>query len=137
MDRRGYRGSRPGGFFRPGSPPGAPDPSGRVYDDEGSAARFFYCPKPCPADRGDAPPYEMPLFGEAEPEVRNEHPTVKPTSLMHWLLTMLATPDGGVVLDPFMGSGTTLRAARDLGLRAVGIDIEEKWCELAAARLKQ
>ena len=62
------------------------------------------------------------------------HPTQKPLRLMRRLI---ATFQGGVVLDPFMGSGTTLRAAKDLGRRAIGIEIEEKYCEIAARRLAQ
>jgi site-specific DNA-methyltransferase (adenine-specific) len=52
---------------------------------------------------------------------------------------VLATyaPAGGTVLDPFMGSGPVLRAAKDLGMRAIGIDIEVRWCRYAAARLAQ
>ncbi len=63
-----------------------------------------------------------------------EHPTQKPIALMTWCLSFL--PDD-VVLDPFMGSGTTLRAAKDNGRRAIGIELEEKYCEIAAKRLAQ
>jgi len=63
-----------------------------------------------------------------------EHPTTKPIALMRWCLQFL--PDG-LVLDPFMGSGTTLRAAKDLGRSAIGIEIEERYCEIAAKRLAQ
>jgi DNA modification methylase len=62
------------------------------------------------------------------------HPTQKPSGLVRDLLS--AVP-GDLILDPFMGSGTTLRAAKDLGRRAVGIDIEERYCEIAAKRLAQ
>jgi len=63
-----------------------------------------------------------------------EHPTVKPDSVIRRLIE--AVPDG-VILDPFMGSGTTMRAAADLGRRAIGIEIEERYCEIAARRLEQ
>ncbi len=64
------------------------------------------------------------------------HPTQKPIALMRWVLTLRWTP-AGTVLDPFLGSGTTLRAAKDLGRKAIGIEIEEKYCEIAAKRLAQ
>lgn len=64
------------------------------------------------------------------------HPTVKPVDLLARLICW-STNVGEVVLDPFMGSGTTLRAAKDLGRRAIGIEIEEKYCEIAAKRLSQ
>ena len=63
-----------------------------------------------------------------------EHPSPKPYDAMAWILSRL--PEG-CVIDPFMGSGTTLRAAKDLGRRAIGIEIEEKYCEIAAKRLSQ
>lgn len=65
-----------------------------------------------------------------------DHPCPKPLSWLTWVVT-LATEPGDLILDPFMGSGTTLRAARDLGRRAIGIDVEERYCEIAARRLDQ
>ncbi|WP_280246003.1 DNA-methyltransferase [Nocardia abscessus] len=64
------------------------------------------------------------------------HPTEKPEPLLRTLLSVVAPP-GGVVLDPFAGSGSTLTAARSLGMRAVGIEIDERYCEAIARRLDQ
>jgi DNA modification methylase len=64
-----------------------------------------------------------------------EHPTQKPLRLVKTLLEMF--PNEETVLDPFMGSGTTLRAAKDLGRKAIGIEIEERYCEIAVKRLAQ
>jgi site-specific DNA-methyltransferase (adenine-specific) len=63
------------------------------------------------------------------------HPTQKPIELMRWCLNFY--PNANCILDPFMGSGTTLRAAKDLGRRAIGIELEEKYCEIAVRRLAQ
>ena len=86
------------------------------------------------------------LFGEyadksrfiVHPVVKNgfNHPTVKPLFVIRKLLT-LGTEEGDLVLDPFLGSGTTLRACKDLGRRGIGCEIEEKYCEIAARRLEQ
>jgi len=62
------------------------------------------------------------------------HPNEKPKSL---LIRLLQKSPVGTVIDPFMGSGTTLRAAKDLGRKAIGIELEEKYCEIAANRLRQ
>jgi DNA modification methylase len=63
------------------------------------------------------------------------HPTQKPLGIMRWSIERAGGE--GTILDPFMGSGTTLRAAKDLGRKAVGIEIEERYCEIAAKRLGQ
>ena len=87
--------------------------------DSGSAARFFYCAKASKKDRGDG----------------NNHPTVKPTELMKWLVK-LVTPEGGVVLDPFAGSGTTLVACKMLGRDCIGIEREPEYVEIIKRRLE-
>jgi DNA modification methylase len=63
------------------------------------------------------------------------HPTQKPISVMRWCITQADNPQ--TILDPFMGSGTTLRAALDLNRKCIGIEIEEKYCEIAAKRCSQ
>jgi site-specific DNA-methyltransferase (adenine-specific) len=72
--------------------------------------------------------------GKADPDCG--HPCPKPQEWMNWLVG-LASKSGETVVDPFMGSGTTLRAAKDFGNKAIGIEIEEKYCEIAAKRLSQ
>jgi site-specific DNA-methyltransferase (adenine-specific) len=73
------------------------------------------------------------VFKEPRPP-EDTHPTQKPLGMVARALACF--PDG-VVLDPFMGSGTTLRAAKDLGRKAIGIEIEERYCEIAAKRMAQ
>lgn len=86
--------------------------------DSGSAARFFYCAKASKKDRGEG----------------NDHPTVKPNALMRWLVRLVC-PQGGTVLDPFMGSGSTGVACIQEGMRFVGIDMDEHYCEIAEKRI--
>ena len=84
----------------------------------GSAARFFYCAKANKKDR----------------EEGNLHPTVKPTELMKYLIK-LVTPKDGIVLDPFMGSGSTGKAAKILGYSFIGIEREEEYFKIAEKRI--
>jgi site-specific DNA-methyltransferase (adenine-specific) len=64
------------------------------------------------------------------------HPTQKPLPVMRWCVGLLPAT-AGTILDPYAGSGTTLRAAKDLGRKAIGIEIEERYCEIAAQRCAQ
>jgi site-specific DNA-methyltransferase (adenine-specific) len=119
--------------------------------DVKSAARFFYCAKSSRADRNegcDALPdraggMNSNTSGQHitrrdgwQPEpVKNNHPTVKPTDLMAYLCR-LVTPPGGLVLDPFMGSGSTGKAAMREGFRFIGIDMTPEYIDIARARIK-
>lgn len=88
------------------------------YGGTGSAARFFYCGKATKKDR----------------EEGNGHPTVKPTAVMRWLCRLI-TPPGGVVLDPFTGSGSTGKAAVREGFDFIGIEREAEYVAIARARV--
>ncbi len=94
------------------------DGSEEATDLLGASARFFYCAKASKADRGE-----------------NHHPTVKPTDLMRYLCR-LVTPPSGIVLDPFMGSGSTGKAAMLEGFAFVGIEREAEYIEIAKARIQ-
>ena len=114
--------------------------------DGGSAARFFYCAKADRADRNEGlgaggPPAvgtaaTMRDREDADWKTRNgnHHPTVKPTDLMRYLCR-LVTPPGGVVLDPFMGSGSTLKAAELEGFAAIGIELSAEYIAIAQRRI--
>jgi site-specific DNA-methyltransferase (adenine-specific) len=95
-----------------------PDGINPGYGDKGSAARFFYCAKASKADRDDG----------------NNHPTVKPTTLMRYLCR-LVTPTNGTILDPFMGSGSTGKAAILEGFNFIGIEREAEYIKIAEARI--
>lgn len=112
------------------------------YTDSGSTARFFYCPKASPKDRHEGLDAPGPQFehGATLRQVENtatkgnNHPTVKPTELMAYLCR-LVTPAGGVVLDPFMGSGSTGKAAMREGFRFIGIEREGEYINIARSRI--
>jgi site-specific DNA-methyltransferase (adenine-specific) len=136
------------------------------YNDDGSAARFFYCAKTSKKDRNEGlEEFEAKSVGgkgngirrvcskcgasslEAHtclceekdwvnpPTKKNNHPTVKPTDLMRYLVRMV-TPKNGTVLDPFMGSGSTGKAAVLEGVGFVGIELDPDYIDIARARIE-
>ena len=121
-------------------------------------ARYFYCPKTSAEERnrgldhlptkktssmaGRRDSHDMEGYsidndvtGRFVTERKNIHPTVKPQELMKYLCRFV-TPKGGVVLDPFMGSGSTGMAAKDEGFDFIGIEKEQEYFEIAEARIK-
>ncbi len=92
------------------------------YSDSGGASRFFYVAKSSKKDRS------------SNGIVNNIHPTCKPTKLMEYLIKLVCPP-GGIVLDPFMGSGTTGVAAKSLGVEFIGIELSEEYLEIANRRI--
>lgn len=121
------------------------DGSGDVLDGMGEASRFFYCPKTSKADRDhgcDAMEARVTRCME-NPDTRdrptpmksNFHPTVKPTELMRYLCR-LVTPKGGLVLDPFTGSGSTGRGAILEGFRFIGCEMDADYVKIAEARIQ-
>jgi DNA modification methylase len=87
--------------------------------DSGGASRFFYCPKSSKSERGEG----------------NNHPTIKPIKLMEYLVRLI-TPSGGVVLDPFSGSGTTLLACQGLGYHYIGFEKDPSYFAIATKRIE-
>ena len=104
-------------------------PSSQHVKDYGGASRFF----PVFKYQAKAPKKERPVV-EREDGTKIQHPTVKPLSLMSWIVT-LTTPEGGTVLDPFAGTGTTLQAARDKGFAAIGVEQDADYIALIEQRL--
>jgi DNA modification methylase len=94
---------------------------GRTQTDSGGPSRYFYTSKASRAER------------TLDGRIDNAHPTVKPQDLMAWLVR-LVTREDQIVLDPFAGSGTTCRAAKDLGRQFVGIEQQAKWADVARVR---
>jgi site-specific DNA-methyltransferase (adenine-specific) len=123
------------------------------HNDTGGASRFFYVAKASKRDRNEgleelearrasAMGYERGLgdagegmFKDRNPQKQNFHPTVKPTALMRYLIK-LVTPEGGVVLDPFTGSGSTGKAALLDGFQFVGVELTEEYLPIIEGRLR-
>ena len=125
-----------------------------TYGDSGGASRFFYCPKTSKTDRneglddfekksrsdankmmGKSGNFKTGSGNDRTTEFKNNHPTVKPTDLMLYLIR-LVTPKGGTTLDPFMGSGSTGKAAVRGGFDFVGVEREEEYMKIAKARIQ-
>ena len=125
-----------------------------TYGDSGGASRFFYCPKTSKRDRneglddfeeksrsnankmmGKSGNFKTGSGNDRTTEFKNNHPTVKPTDLMIYLIRMV-TPKGGTTLDPFMGSGSTGKAAVRGGFDFVGVEREEEYMKIAKARIQ-
>ena len=98
--------------------------------DSGGASRFF----PVFKYQAKAPKKERPVI-EREDGSKIQHPTVKPLKLMEWLVTLI-TPEGGTVLDPFAGTGTTLQAATNKGFHPIGIEADADYIQLIHRRLE-
>ncbi|MGQ7957642.1 DNA-methyltransferase [Pseudomonas sp. SP16.1] len=127
------------------------DEAGSTFiGDSGSAARFFYCPKVSRYERNEGCEHmdRKPLHwssGDQNPgsfqsegtdkSSQNNHPTVKPTDLMAYLCR-LVTPPAGLVLDPFMGSGSTGKAAMREGFRFIGCELSPEYSAIAKARIQ-
>jgi site-specific DNA-methyltransferase (adenine-specific) len=135
------------------------------YGDKGGASRFFYCPKAAKSDRNEGLDNFTPKTDRQKghgidricgicgvsmlkpqdckceepdwitPPKLNSHPTVKPTDLMRYLIN-LVTPPNGTILDPFMGSGSTGKAAVRCGVNFIGIEKEQEYMDIASARIE-
>jgi site-specific DNA-methyltransferase (adenine-specific) len=134
--------------FEFGAGNGSKIKSTNAKQDFGSAARFFYCAKASKRDRNEGLDEFPQIKGGSmsgvetregkptnHPMRQNHHPTVKPTALMRYLIN-LVTPPGGTVLDPFMGSGSTGKAAMYKGFEFIGIEMTEEYLPIAKARIE-
>jgi site-specific DNA-methyltransferase (adenine-specific) len=122
--------------------------------DKGGASRFFYCPKASKKDRNEGldgfekkqvfqkntstfitdPRHPDGGYDHNPISQSNHHPTVKPTALMEYLIKLI-TPVNGIVMDPFMGSGSTGKAAARNGFDFIGIEMDEEYIKIAKARI--
>ena len=122
--------------------------AGQLLDEQSDkSSRFFYCPKAAKSDRNEGldnlPDIEWRKEAPANPNrdnrpflpTKNNHPTVKPTDLMRYLINLI-TPPNGTILDPFMGSGSTGKAAVRCGVNFIGIEKEQEYMDIASARIE-
>jgi len=115
------------------------------YQDVGGASRFFYVAKASRAERnigceelenGKAGRWNKAgKWTDDTTPAKNNHPTIKPLRLLEYLCILTKTPTGGIILDPFAGSGTTCIAAKKVGRDFIGIEKEEEYCAIARARI--
>ena len=135
---------------------GGTAPQSKVYrdyiSDTGGASRFFYVAKASKAERNmgcedmeekqttdgciRSNPESARKYQANSALRKNNHPTVKPLKLMEYLCILTKTPTGGLVLDPFAGSGTTLMACKKTGRDYIGIEQDKEYCKIAEARIK-
>ena len=122
------------------------------FNDKGGASRFFYCAKASKSERNigcedleekqttdgciRANQETARKYQANSAKRKNIHPTAKPLKLMEYLCILTKTPTGGIVLDPFMGSGTTGMAAKKTGRKFIGIELNEEYMKIAVARIK-
>lgn len=124
------------------------------YNDSGGSSRFFYCAKASSKERNaglEGMPIKQTMgggglnntpddvcgkYGSIKAPQQNPHPTVKPISLMKYILKLLAPPGSPICLDPFAGSGSTLLAAKELGINCIGIEKELEYYEIAKRRVE-
>jgi len=120
-------------------------------DSGGGASRFFYCAKTSSRERNEglegmpdvpggsnAKGYTLDVANgnDRNKPTKNYHPTVKPLKLMRYLITLIMPPKDGILLDPFAGSGSTIIAAHQLGVKAIGIEKQAEYVEIANKRLE-
>lgn len=121
--------------------------------DSGGASRFFYSAKASSKERNqglEGMPLKQTIgggginndennvcgaYGSIKALAKNHHPTVKPIALMKYIIKLLAPPQNALILDPFAGSGTTILAAKELGISSIGIEKEEEYYEIARKRV--
>jgi len=126
----------------------------RFKGDSGGASRFFYCAKASKSERnrgcekleekaraninkmmGEAGDFKTGSGNLRTVKFKNNHPTVKPLALMKYFCTITKSPTGGIVLDPFAGSGTTLMACKETCRKYIGIEIDKEYFKIAQCRL--